>query len=90
MKNRKDPTVGDWHALVMGTRISRKMIRDAVREEEWYDLRKEMHGVPLPGRYGMLINWLNSHHWDERSRIQVSNYVNALKRAGMIPMEERE
>jgi len=63
------------------------MIIEAVREDGWYNLRKEMKNTPMDKRYDILMKWLEDHYFDERSRIQVSNYVNALRRAGMLPIE---
>lgn len=76
-----------WESFVMKPRTPRHMIMEAVREDAWYDLRKKMKGTSMDERYDLLMKWLEEHRFDERSRIQVSNYVNALKRAGMLPME---
>ena len=83
----KKRTREEWEDFVMKPRIPRHMIVEAVREESWYELRKTMKGTTMDERYDMLMGWLEEHRFDERSRIQVSNYVNALKRAGMLPIE---
>lgn len=80
----KRTTWEDWESLVMRPRTPRHMIMEAVREEGWYELRKTMKGTTMDERYDILMKWLEEHRFDERSRIQVSNYVNALKRAGML------
>lgn len=79
------PTNAEWEELVIPLRVID--IGRAVSDERWQRLRVTLSGTSLSFRYKVLRAWLE----DEQSgvsltarRIQVANYVNALKRGGMI------
>ena len=59
-------------------------IQEAVKDSSWQLFRETLHNVPLIARLKKLNNWKTQHKNSEKSTIQVTNYINALKRAGMI------
>ncbi len=79
-----------WQDLVFGT-FSTSEVLPAVRDAEWQQIRRDMKGLPLLSRLQMLKQWLQK--WTEdavrlhRARIQVTSYVYALRRGGMIQGE---
>jgi len=73
----------DWKKLTFGKyKILR--IQSAVRDAAWQLLRMNMKGKPLQDKYNMLVEHLEKENYSENARIQVTNYVNALRRAGMV------
>jgi hypothetical protein len=78
-------TTLDWDALVVP--LTHDEIMEAVRDEAWQRLRVSLKGETLETRYWALRGWLEEHYYKQtrqRSVVQVANYVNALKRGGMI------
>lgn len=72
----------DWNALVIP--LSRDEILCYVRDEKWQDLRASLSGLPLEDRYDALLAWIEDNNYSRQTLVQVANYVNALKRGGMI------
>ena len=64
--------------------LTRAEISEAVLEPEWQDLRRRMLLTRLIVRYAALQQWLKEHDYTRKSQVQVTNYVNALKRGGII------
>ena len=64
--------------------LTRTEISEAVLEPEWQDLRRRMLLTRLIVRYAALQQWLEMHEYSRASQVQVTNYVNALKRGGII------
>ena len=64
--------------------LTRAEISEAVLEPEWQDLRRRMLLTRLIVRYAALQRWLEKHDYTRKSQVQVTNYVNAQKRGGMI------
>ena len=75
----------NWNSLIFGS-YSRDQIQKAVADPEWQVIREELVGEPLRTKYARLLGWLAVNDYSERSKIQVSNYVNALKRGGLISL----
>ena len=64
--------------------LTRAEISEAVLEPEWQDLRRCMLLTRLVTRYAVLKRWLEKHDYNRKSQVQVTNYIAALKRGGMI------
>lgn len=73
----------NWSRLIVGS-LSREEILEAVRDPQWQDLRMSLQYTKLTYRYERLESWLIEHPGSRRHRVQVANYVNALKRGGVI------
>ena len=74
----------DWMALTFDV-YDMPTILKAVNDDAWQRLRVSLKGVPLPQRYRRLMLWLIANEHSERAKVQVTNYVNALRRGGMVP-----
>jgi hypothetical protein len=73
----------NWSKLIFG-QYSPEQIDKAVKDEKWQEVRRSMKGVSLIEKYNTLERWLRKNSHSEKSKIQVTNYVNALKRGGLI------
>jgi hypothetical protein len=81
----------DWESLTFG-RYGLKEILPAVRYNDWQEVRLWLKGKTLEQRYARLQEWI----WTARGpaellrrQIQVTNYVNALRRGGMIAPSQK-
>lgn len=72
----------DWNKLIYGT-YSQDEILVAVDNAEWQKLRKSLLGVPLATKYFELQQYVKKYN-SRAAKIRVTNYVNALKRGGLI------
>jgi hypothetical protein len=72
----------NWKELVVPT--TREEINRYVKDPEWRSLRERLVSVVLVTKYATLQEWLREHDYNRKSQVQVSNYINALKRGGMI------
>jgi len=73
----------DWDSIHFG-KLNKLEILQAVADADWQSVRVEMKGASLEVKFGMLKDWLSYCNYNRRSRIQVTNYINALKRGGLI------
>lgn len=75
----------NWDTLIFG-RYNRTAIASAVADPEWQALRISMIGDPLDRRFRKLRLWVDTASPADlpAAQVQVTNYVNALKRGGMI------
>lgn len=71
-----------WENLVVP--LTQSQILNAVADHEWQVFRQNLKGLSLQTRYDKLVWWLREHDHTPRSQRQVANYVNALKRGGML------
>jgi hypothetical protein len=81
-------TLQPWACLIFGS-YNRLEIDTAVSDGDWQTLRILLLNTPLDIRFNHLSAWVKetpfrSAETIARRRIQVTNYVNALKRGGMI------
>jgi len=61
------------------------MIRSqSVKDEDWQIIRKSMLKTDLEFKYETLQNWLEKNKYSDKSKIQTQNYMQALKRSGLI------
>ena len=73
----------DWNELIFGI-YNIKTIKEAVKDTSWQKTRKSMLGTTLETKFETLYMWLESNNYSVKSKIQVTNYINALKRGGLI------
>jgi hypothetical protein len=73
----------NWSNLIFGS-YGRQEIDDAVSDPDWQDVRMDMKGTSLESRYVVLNLYLDRERNSRKAKIRVTNYVNALKRGGMI------
>lgn len=73
----------DWNKLIFD-KYSIKTILQIVKNEDWQKIRKSMLKTSLEFKYKTLKQWLIYNDYSFDSKVQVTNYVNALKRGGLI------
>lgn len=73
----------DWDKIHCGS-ITRKEIADSVPEPEWQLLRVRLKGTSLEVKYELLRDWLEINNNSRTAQVQVTNYINALKRGGLV------
>jgi hypothetical protein len=75
----------NWDKLHFGS-LTREEIREAVLDTSWQRYRLAMIGHTLQYKYRMLVWWLNrpSAIPLRTRQVQITNYINALKRGGLI------
>jgi len=55
-----------------------------IKDKKWQEFRKSLKGLSNAEKYKQLSKWLRSHNNSHRSKVQVTNYINALKRGGQV------
>lgn len=73
----------NWKSLYFG-QISREDIQRYIDDPDWQELRLMMKGMSLEDKYSNLKAWLRNNHNSHASKVQVTNYVTALSRGGLI------
>ena len=76
-------TLLDWNSLHFG-KITRDEIIRYCQGEEWQKLRRMLLNTSLEEKFRKLKEWLAQHENSRAAQVQVTNYVNALKRGGLI------
>ncbi len=56
----------------------------SVNDENWQVTRKSMLKTSLKFKYEILQKWLAENKYSEKSKVQTQNYVQALRRSGLI------
>jgi hypothetical protein len=77
----------DWKKLYFG-KLSRSEIGEAIKNSSWQNIRLSMKGVTLEEKYNILTRWLSFCSYSREAQIQVTNYVTALSRGGLIKPED--
>lgn len=81
----------DWKLLTFDT--PKEETLDAVKDEDWQILRSSLKGQQLELKYHALTHWIKVSTnvvQLNRRKLQVGNYVNALRRAGLVPPRSYE
>lgn len=81
----------DWETLTFDTPKGETL--NAIKDEDWQVLRGSLKGQSLELKYAALTHWLKvSQNAPQlhRRKLQVGNYVNALRRAGLVPKRQYE
>lgn len=77
----------DWTKLYCG-HISRQEVQRYVVEPDWQKVRIMMKGTSLEFKYRTLLEWLTTKKPERAAQVQVTNYVTALSRGGLIKPED--
>jgi len=56
----------------------------SVKDENWQVIRKSMLKTTLEFKYETLQKWLETNKYSKKSKVQTQNYVQALRRGGLI------
>lgn len=71
-----------WSKLIFGT-YDRETVLTHVQDEEWQHVRVSLLHTSLRVKYYTLLGYVTANNnW--HARVCVTNYVNALKRGGLI------
>lgn len=73
----------NWKKLYFGP-LTRSEIQAHVHEQDWQRMRLRMKGTTTEDKYTTLLKWLEHKHYSRSAQIQVTNYVTALSRGGII------
>lgn len=77
----------DWHKLYFG-HMNPKEVAICVSDATWQGVRMTMKGQSLRFKYDTLLSWLEINHYSRAAKVQVTNYVTALSRGGLIHPED--
>ena len=77
----------NWAFLYCG-KITRQEIQEFVKDEKWQQVRISMKGKSLGIKFETLWDWLDSNEWSRKAQVQVTNYITALSRGGLIKPED--
>lgn len=82
----------DWHKLYFG-KIHREEINAYTTDPEWQRYRRSMLGLSAREKYDKLMWWLEDHTYPNglvprKTQVQITNYVTALSRGGLIKPED--
>ena len=61
-----------------------KEIEAAIKDSDWQHLRLSLLGTPTSHKLAECHAFLERRGWDETAHICVINYINALKRGGLL------
>jgi hypothetical protein len=56
----------------------------SVKDDDWQIVRKSMLKTSLEFKHTVLQKWLERNKYSEKSKIQTQNYMQALRRSGLI------
>jgi len=56
----------------------------SVKDENWQVTRKSMLKTSLEFKYETLQKWVEKNKYSQKSKVQTQNYVQALRRSGLI------
>lgn len=74
----------DWSEFSFFDWIPKVIRLQSVRDDDWQITRKSMLGTTLEFKFETLKNWLEQNNNSEKSQVQTQNYVQALRRSGLI------
>ena len=73
-----------WHKFEFFEWIPSVIRSQSVKDEDWQIIRKSMLKRDLEFKYETLENWLEKNKYSDKSKIQTQNYIQALRRSGLI------
>jgi len=76
----------DWNSIHAG-KITQQEILRYCQGTGWQALRRMLKNTTLEEKFRKLKEWLSLHSNSRAAQVQVTNYINALKRGGMIKDE---
>ena len=74
----------NWHEFRFYDSIPTIIRLQHVKDEDWQAIRKSMLSTDLEFKYHTLKDWLEQKKFSEKSKVQTQNYVQALRRSGLI------
>jgi hypothetical protein len=74
----------NWQSLIQIRKLTREEIQKSIKDPKWQVIRVSMKGKTLKEKYDILERWYKASINKEASEIQIINYINALKRGGLI------
>ncbi len=74
----------DWTKFKFFKWIPTAIRLQSVNEEDWQNIRKSMLKTTLDFKYETLQKWLETNSYSEKSKVQTQNYMQALRRSGLI------
>ncbi|MDH5696918.1 MAG: hypothetical protein OEY54_00100 [Nitrosopumilus sp.] len=74
----------DWSEFSFFDWIPKVIRLQSVRDDDWQITHKSMLGTTLEFKFETLKNWLEQNNNSEKSQVQTQNYVQALRRSGLI------
>lgn len=77
----------NWSLLYFG-KVTRSEIKKYVAQGDWQMVRLNLKGSSLSHKYYTLQNWLQVNNYSRAAQVQVTNYVTALSREGLIKPED--
>lgn len=77
----------DWRKLHFG-HISQDEIKAAINLEGWQIFRLQLKGKSLEQKHEMMTALIEHYPNNRLTQVAVTNYINALKRSGLIKKEE--
>jgi len=69
--------------LIFG-KYDMKEVQKAVGDSSWQAFREGLKGLSTSSKLKALESWVREYHQKDRAKVQVTNYVYALKRAGLV------
>jgi len=57
---------------------------ESVKDENWQVIRRSMLKTSLEFKHNVLQKWLEKNKYSQKSKVQTQNYVQALRRSGLI------
>ena len=73
-----------WYKFEFFDLIPTLIRLQAVKDDNWQIVRKSMLSTDLKFKYETLQKWLEKNKYFDKSKIQTQNYMQALKRSGLI------
>jgi hypothetical protein len=73
----------NWNLLISG-KLNKEEVLKLVKDDYWQSIRVGLKGTPLDYKYEKLINYLQECNFSYEAKVRVTNYVNALKRGGLV------
>jgi hypothetical protein len=80
----KQDTICNWDTLIFIKPLYQAEIKECVKDSEWQKFRASLKGMSTEQKYQNLVYWIYTHLCSRAAQIQVTNYVNALKRGGIV------
>lgn len=74
----------NWDKLILATPLYQSDVQKYTPEPDWQIFRAGLKGKSMQLKYVALEGWLQQYSYSHASCVQVTNYVYALKRGGLI------
>lgn len=68
-------------------KLKREQIQKHINDETWQTFRLSLKGLPTEDKLSQLEEYKRERGDNEMTKVQILNYLNALKRAGLLSKE---